>query len=170
MWYTWPSERKIWNARGVFATATQKGVSIYLVDPLFEGVIGPLLQRSGRPFWEALDQPIKTPGRLDPSSTLGVHNWWAILIYRNRDTKWLANTNSIFVIFKIVLFCLIFLGVRWYEEGRPTPVMKLPPPKKNLTIYGLLGPRPGICIQDARKQLWTSVNQKVLKVAIFYKP
>ena len=93
----------------MFATATQKGVSIYLVDPLFEGVIGPLLQRSGRPFWEALDQPIKNPVRLDPSSTLGVHNWWAILIYRNRGTKWLANTNSIIVISKI---CFILFNFR----------------------------------------------------------
>ena len=103
-----------------------KGAPILLVGPFCEGVIGPLLQRLGRPLWEALDQPITTPGRLDPSSTLGVHNWWAILLYHNHGTKWLANSNSFFVFNCFVLFDYVW-GAVTVEEGRHLPLTELPP-------------------------------------------
>ena len=111
-----------------------KGAPTLLVGPFCEGVVGPLLQRSGRPFWEALDQPIKTPGRLDPSSTLGVHNWWAILLYHNRGTKWLANPNSIFVNLNCFVLFNLFRGAA--KNGRRTTYpVEWTPTQTNVNIW-----------------------------------
>ena len=76
---------------------------------------------------EALDQPFTHHRRLDPSSTLGVHNWWAILLYHNHGIiKQLANSNKIFVV-----NCFVFFdyarGAATIEEGRPLPQTELPP-------------------------------------------
>ena len=104
------------------------------MGPFCEGVIGPLIKRSGRPFWEALDQPITTHGRLDPSSTLGVHDWWAILLYHNRGTKWLANPNSIFVNLNCFVLFNLFRGAADIGEGRHT-LRNGPPPPLDVNIW-----------------------------------
>ena len=121
------------------------------MGPFCEGVIGPLLQRSGRPFCEALDQPITTPGRLDPSSTLGVHNWWAILLYHNRGTKWLANSNSTFVILNcFVLFNFVRGAAKL--EGRTTYPLEWNCPPTNGNIWTTWA-QAGILIRKCKKTI-----------------
>ena len=75
------------------------------MGPFCDGVIGPIIQRSGRTPWQALDQPINTnpPGGWIQAATLGVHNWIAISVYENGKPKRtvfnFTNPNTYFFIF-----------------------------------------------------------------------
>ena len=124
------------NARGVFATATYKGGPYFNSGSLLRGSdrsppteVGANLLVSPRPTYQTT-----TPGRLDPSSTLGVHNWWAILLYHNRGTKWLANSNSTFV--NLNCFVLFNLSRGAAKKGRRTTnPMEWNPTQTNVNIW-----------------------------------
>ena len=85
----------------------KRGPYFLLVGPFCEGVIGPLLQRSGRTLWQALDQPIKTnpPGGWIQAA----NSWssWLVCHFCFTTTvvqKWQADSNSIFLLTLTVLF------------------------------------------------------------------
>ena len=82
-----------------------KGAPIYLVSPFIEGAKVPSIRGRGNPLREALDQPITHHGRLDPSSTLGVHYWRAVMQYHNHGTNKTANRFEQLLILCFVCFC-----------------------------------------------------------------
>ena len=89
------------------------------MGPFCDGVIGPIIQRSGRTPWQALDQPINTnpPGGWIQAATLGVHNWTAIFFIK------MAGQNEQFFTFsnpKTNLFS-IFLREGVKSAGRMDP-------------------------------------------------
>ena len=150
------------NARGVFATATYKGGPYFNSGPLLRGSdrsppteVGANLLVSPRPTYQ-----ITTPGRLDPSSTLGVHDWWAILLYHNRGTKWLANPNSIFVNLNCFVLLNLFRGAA--EIGRRTtyPVEWSPTPHR-CQHMDCLGPGRKIFKRRRKKTITNHFIQKI---------
>ena len=109
----------------------KRGPYFSLVGPFCEGVIGPLLQRSGRTLWQALDQPIKTnpPGGWIQaanswSSWLDCHFWLTTTVVQ----KWQADSNSMFLLTLTVLLFLFLLIREGAENGRRTdPTFEMDP-------------------------------------------
>ena len=121
MWYIWPPGRKIVTHVGCRQLLLTKGTPIYLVGPFIEGAKVPSYRGRGNLFREALDQPITHHGRLDPSSSLGVHYWRAVVLYHNRGTNKTANRfEQNFVVNYFVLFDYV-RGCGDYRGRTTTP-------------------------------------------------
>ena len=127
MWYTWPPGRKKVSHVGCRQLLLTKGAPIYLVSPFIEGAKVPSYRGQGNLSREALDQPITHHGRLDPSSTLGVHNWSAIFVLPQLWYKMASRFEQYFLLTLIVLFCLNCIGVRPKNGRRTTNLVEWTP-------------------------------------------